>query len=52
MKVRKLRSLQNIFLIINGDAMHDDTQNQERDKAEKHAQGNGRGGSLKACIKG
>ena len=31
--------------------MHDETQNQERDKAEKHAQGNGKGGSLKACTK-
>ena len=30
--------------------MHDDTQNQKRDKAEKHAQENERGESLKACT--
>ena len=42
MKVHKLQSLQNIFQILNGDAMHDETQNQERDKTEKHAQGYGK----------
>ena len=48
MKVRKLRFLQNISWTLNGDAMHDDTQNKEKD--EKHAQGNERGESLKACA--
>ena len=51
MKVRKLRSLQNISQTLDGDGMHDNTQNQERDKAKKHAQGNGKGGSLKAYTK-
>ena len=51
MKVRKLRSLQNISQILNGDVMHDDAYNQERDKAKKHAQRHGRGESLKACTK-
>ena len=30
--------------------MHNDTQNQETNKVEKHAQGNERGESLKACT--
>ena len=51
MKVRKLRSLQNISYILNRGTMHDETQNQERDKVEKHDQGYGIGGSLKACTK-
>ena len=46
-----MRSLQNISQILNGDAMHDETQNYERDKAGKHAKGNERGESLKACTK-
>ena len=50
MKVCELRSLQNGSRTFNGDAMNDETQNQERDKAEKHAQGNGKGESLKACT--
>ena len=51
MKVHKLQSLQKNFRFSNGDAMHDETQNQKRDKTEKHAQGHGRGESLKACTK-
>ena len=51
MKVRELRSLQNGSRTFNGDTMNGETQNQERDKAEKHVQGNGKGGSLKAYTK-
>ena len=39
------------FLHSQWDVMHGDTQNQEKDKVEKHAQGNGRADNLKTYIK-